>query len=297
MTERLEIAALDVPVEGGRLAAFALGRDGDGRPPVIAVHGITASSRTWLAVARALGHRVPLVAVDLRGRGASHVLPAPYGTAAHVADLLALLDRLELARAVLVGHSLGAYLVSRLAVEHPDRVSALVLVDGGLPIPGSQGVDPQEFIDGFLGPALARLRLRFASPEAYRNWWRAHPAIAGGDVAEPDLIAYADYDLIGEPPELRSAVLEPAVRADAAELAEAGQWAPALTVPATLLCAPRGLIDDPHPMQPLAEANRWASGAPERAAYPVDDVNHYTITLGATGAAAVAELIASTAGA
>ncbi len=294
MTDGPPIAPLSVAVDGGQLAAVRLGSGGAGSAPVIAVHGITSSSRAWLPVARALAGRVALVAPDLRGRGASHTLPPPYGTAAYVADLVALLDRLESARAVLVGHSLGAYIVARLAVEHPDRVSALVLVDGGLPIPEAQGVDPQQFADAFLGPALARLRLRFPSVEAYRDWWRAHPAIAAGDVAEEDLIAYADYDLIGEPPGLRSAVLETAVRADAAQLAEAGFWAPRLTVPATLLCAPRGLLDDPNPMQPLAQAEQWAAERPERRAQAIDDVNHYTITLGASGAAAVAEVIAAT---
>ncbi len=291
----MQIETLSVPVGGGQMAAFRLGRSEDGKPPVIAVHGITASSRAWLPVAQALAGRATLVAPDLRGRGASRALPEPYGTETHVADLVALLDRLELARAVLVGHSLGAYIVSRLAVEYPERVRALVLVDGGLPIPGSQDVDPQEFIDAFLGPALSRLKLRFASVEAYRDWWRAHPAVANGDVAEEHLNAYADYDLIGRAPELRSSVLEAAVRADAASLAEAGEWASRLPVPATLVCAPRGLLDDPHPMQPLGEAERWAADRPRRRAYRIDGVNHYTITLGAAGAAAVADLIASTA--
>jgi lipase len=294
VTDDPPIAPLSVSVDGGQLAAFRFGPGGPGDAQVIAVHGITSSSRAWLAVARALAGRATLVAPDLRGRGASHTLPPPYGTAAYVADLVALLDQLELARAVLVGHSLGAYIVSRLAVKHPDRVSALVLVDGGLPIPGAEGVDPQQFADALLGPALARLRLRFASVEAYRDWWRAHPAIAAGDVAEADLIAYADYDLIGEAPALRSAVLETAVRADVTELGEAGQWAPRLAVPATLLCAPRGMIDDLNPMQPMAQADRWAAERPERRARMIDDVNHYTITLGAAGAAAVAETIAST---
>jgi pimeloyl-ACP methyl ester carboxylesterase len=292
VADLVEIEARNVAVAGGELAAFQLGEAVEGRPPLLAVHGITSSSRAWLPVARALAGRANLVAPDLRGRGASHTLPPPYGTAAYVTDLVALLDRLELERAVLLGHSLGAYIVARLAIEHPERVSALVLVDGGLPIPGSQDVEPQQFVDAFLGPALARLRLRFASREAYRDWWRAHPAIAAGDVAEADLDAYADYDLTGEAPELHSAVLESAVRADALELASLGEWATRLAVPATMLCAPRGLLDDPHPMQPLAAANLWASERPERRAYPIDDVNHYTITLGAAGASAVAELIA-----
>ncbi len=127
------------------------------------MHGITANSHAWLAVARELAGRVRVVAPDLRGRGASNALPPPFGMAAHADDLRALLDQLGAERAVFAGHSLGGYIVARLAADHPDRVRAAVLVDGGLTIPSAgEGVDPQEFADAFLGPALARLRLTFA---------------------------------------------------------------------------------------------------------------------------------------
>jgi lipase len=170
------------------------------------------------------------------------------------------------------------------------------LVDGGLTIPGSDRVDPQTFIDAFLGPALARLKMTFPSRQAYRDWWRRHPAIAAGDIEESDLDAYADYDLTGEKPELRSAVSEAAVRDDAAELFEFGKPAHRLAVPATLLSAPRGLMDDPNPMQPPELVQAWAAEAPsERRAIVIEDVNHYTITLGARGAAAVADVIAAAA--
>jgi len=172
-----------------------------------------------------------------------------------------------------------------------------VLVDGGLPIPGTEGAEPQAFLDAFLGPALARLRMQFVSHEAYRDWWRAHPALAGGEVEDSDLVAYADYDLTGTEPELRSAVSEAAARADAAALFELGEDARRLTVPATLLCAPRGLQDDPNPMQPPALVREWAAEAPElRRAIEVPDVNHYTIVLGARGARAVAREVAAAAG-
>src|ERR1039458_9650695 len=83
---------LPVPVPGGTLVAFALaGADRQGRA-VRAIHGITANSQAWLAVARALGDQARLIAVDLRGRGASRTLPAPYGIAAHAADMLAVLE-------------------------------------------------------------------------------------------------------------------------------------------------------------------------------------------------------------
>ena len=167
---------LGVEVSGGRLAAFRLGAERASAPLVIAVHGITSNSRAWLPLARALDGRASVVAVDLRGRAASNGLPGPYGSSAHAADLLALADALEAEDIVVVGHSLGAYIVARFAVEHPQRVHTAILVDGGLTIPGSEGVDPQVFADGFLGPALARLKLTFPSRDAYHDWWRAHPA-------------------------------------------------------------------------------------------------------------------------
>ena len=277
---------LEVPVTGGSLAVYRLG---EAEPLVLAVHGITSSSRSWLAVARALGDSCSLLAPDLRGRAASRTLPGPYGIETYVRDLLAVLDTAETARPLVLGHSLGAYIVARLAADHPDRVSGAVLVDGGLTIPGSIEVEPQAFIDGFLGPALARLRLHFPSREAYRDWWRAHPAFAGArDVAPEDLAAYADHDLADDHP----SAVEEAVRTDAEELLVAADAAARLAVPATLLCAPRGLLDDPNPMQPLPLTEAWAAAAPEqRKALQVPDTNHYTIVLGAAGANAVANAI------
>jgi pimeloyl-ACP methyl ester carboxylesterase len=281
---------IDVDVPGGALATFRLG-DGDGSP-VLAIHGITSSSRSWCAVARALGGEATLIAPDLRGRGRSNELPAPYGIGAHVADMAAVIEHFGLGSAIVAGHSLGAYVAAQLAVERPDLVRAVLLVDGGLRIPGSQGADPQEFLEAFLGPALARLQMTFPSREAYRQWWLSHPAIGGADVDPADLAAYADHDLVGEQPKLRPAVAAQAVRADAADLFAIGDAARALELPATLLCAPRGLLDDPHPMQPLELCREWAAEAPElRTAIQVDNVNHYTIALGRRGAAAVAQAI------
>jgi len=290
-----QIDEREVAVAGGMLATFRFGPPGERAPSVLAVHGITGSSYAWLPLARALNGRATTFAPDLRGRGASGGLPGPYGIAAHVADLIAVLDQLELARpTVVVGHSLGAYIVARLAADHPDRIRAAVLVDGGLTIPGTDQVEPQAFLDAFLGPALARLKMTFASREAYRDWWRAHPAMQGGDVADADLAAYADHDLVGAPSKLRSCVAERAVRGDAADLFEMGAAAHRLTVPATLVCAPRGLLDEPNPMQPLALVREWAAGAPQqRRALQVRGVNHYTIAMGHAGASELAEVVAA----
>ena len=283
---------VDVKVAGGRLATFAMGAAPDVAPAVLAIHGITSTSRTWLAIARALGHRASLIALDLRGRGASNTLAPPFGIDAHVRDVIAVLDHYGLDRAVIAGHSLGAYIAAALATAHPERVKSLVLVDGGLTIPGSEDVDPEEFMEAFLGPTLARLKMTFPDLDAYRGWWAEHPALAGADIDPTDLTAYAAHDLVGEPGALRSSVNPAAVRDDGVDLFAVSDG-DGLRVPATLLCAPRGMVDDPHPMQPLHVVRAWAAQDPQRRrAIEVPDVNHYTIALGARGAAIVADAIA-----
>jgi len=283
------IDRLQVPVSGGELTAYRFGEPSGKLPAVLAVHGITGTSHAWLAISRELSGRASLIAPDLRGRGASNQLPAPYGIAAHVADLVALLDHLELEQLpLLVGHSLGAYICARLAADHPERVRSLLLIDGGLSLPVAENVDPQQFLDAFLGPAIARLRMTFENPDAYRDWWRAHPAFQRGDVLDSDLTAYADYDLVGEPPEMHSSVSETAIRGDAGDLFEMGAAAHRLDVDTLLMCAPRGLLDEPNPMQPLALCESWAAEAPgRRRVVQVPDVNHYTLVMGAGGAGAV----------
>ncbi len=286
------IDSLQVAVSGGELTAYRFGEPAE-LPGVLAVHGITGTSHAWLAVARELNGHAALIAPDLRGRGASNQLPAPYGIAAHVADLVALLDHLEIEQLpLLVGHSLGAYICARLAADHPERVRSLLLIDGGLSLPGIENVDPQRFLDAFLGPAIARLRMTFESREAYRDWWRVHPAFKSSDVLDSDLTAYADYDLVGDAPGLHSSVSETAIRGDAGDMFEMGEAAHRLEVQALLMCAPRGLLDEPNPMQPLPLGEAWAAEShARRRVVQVPDVNHYTIVMGAAGAGAVSDAV------
>jgi len=281
-----------VPVVGGTLAAWQQGPPAStGAPVVLAAHGITGSHVSWAPVQRLLGDDFTFVATDLRGRGRSNDIAGPFGMAAHSEDQLAVLDHLGTERAVIVGHSMGAYVMAGFAADHPDRVHGLVLVDGGISRPVPADVDVQSALEAVLGPALARLSQTFASRDEYHEFWRRHPAFGNGDVEDADLVAYADHDLIGDPPAMRSSVRADAVHADGADMYSAGDAAKQLTVDTLLLRAPRGLLDEPSPLIAADLAAEWAASRPDqRAVVEVDDVNHYTIVMG-RGAKTVASAI------
>ncbi|MET0903292.1 MAG: alpha/beta hydrolase [Acidimicrobiales bacterium] len=281
-------ASFDVPVAGGSLH---VGRWGAGDRVVLAAHGITGNHRSWQGVARALGPDISLVAPDLRGRGHSGKLTAPYGMRAHADDLVAVLDHLELDRAVLAGHSMGAYVGTTAATLHPSRWSHIVLVDGGIPLPLPPAVDPDAMLAGVLGPALARLEMTFPSRAAYHDFWRAHPAMGEPGTWNEDTEAWLDHDLVGTEPELRSSASLEAVRFDGTELLvdrEVRRAFNDITQPTVLLRAQRGLLNEVPPLFPDELIDPLRARWPIRLEMLVNDTNHYSILLAPRGAKVVA---------
>jgi pimeloyl-ACP methyl ester carboxylesterase len=276
---------LQAPVAGGTLRVARAGR-----PPeeaenvVLAVHGITSSLMAWRTVARDVTGRldVCLLAPDLRGRGGSARLPGPYGFATHTTDLLAVLDHAGVERAVLVGHSMGAYAVARLAAEHPERAAAVVLVDGGMPYPDAPEGDPDTVVEQVAAPLTERLHTTFASVDAYADHWVAHPAFK--DAWDDDVEAYAQYDVEGEPGSMRCVVSASSVTTDLREFLfdEATRVAlDRVRAPIHIVRADRGLLDEPD--KPLIAADFLSDFAAKRLDASVECVpkaNHYTVVLG-----------------
>jgi lipase len=177
---------------------LAVGRTGHGPDPVVAVHGITSQHRAFNAVARHLRHPDGMAAVDLRGRGDSGKPPSGYGFKTHASDLLRVLDHLGIERAVLAGHSMGAFVVEEVALAAPERVRALVLLDGGWPRPapapegGGSWDDPA--LRAGLARAFSRLTMTFPSPEAYLDFWFPGQGLTLERLPD-DLADYYRYDL------------------------------------------------------------------------------------------------------
>ncbi|WP_424217095.1 alpha/beta fold hydrolase (plasmid) [Streptomyces sp. BI20] len=103
-------------------------RGGPGRP-VVLPHELAGHAGEWDLVAERLAARHRVVAVDQRGHGASERRPEDRSRAAYVADVLAVLDSLDLREPVLVGQSMGGNAALSTAAAHPARAHAPVPVE------------------------------------------------------------------------------------------------------------------------------------------------------------------------
>jgi len=100
-----------------------------GAPAVVLLHGFASSLQTWDDWARDLERDHRVIRYDMPGFGLTGADPSgDYTDARAMAVLLALLDRLGVARASLIGHSMGGRIAWSFASLHPERVDRLVLV-------------------------------------------------------------------------------------------------------------------------------------------------------------------------
>src|ERR1700723_4623140 len=115
---------------------------GDG-PPLLLTHGYSSTSEMWQGQVEALSKHHKLVLWDMRGHGRSDYpdAPAAYSEALTVADMAALLDAVGANRAIVGGLSLGGYMSLAFYRAHPERVSALLIIDTG---PGFKKDDARE---------------------------------------------------------------------------------------------------------------------------------------------------------
>ncbi|MBU4465684.1 MAG: alpha/beta hydrolase [Actinobacteria bacterium] len=282
---------MDVSVAGGALRVGVW--DGpDDRDSVLVVHGVTASHRAWSLVAEQLDG-VRVIAPDLRGRGRSNKIEGGAGLTAHANDLAAVLDALDIDRIVVVGHSMGAFVAIVFAHLFPERVSRLLLVDGGLPLDVPPGLDPDALVARILGPTAARLSMRFDSPEAYRKLWRQHPAFAGQWSSA--LEEYLDYDLVDDGEGmLRPATSYQTTVDDTIDMNTGTALPDALEHvrhPARLITVPFGLQNEPPGLYAADYLERILPQFPGVRHERVDAFNHYTIVMSETGAAVVAAAV------
>jgi pimeloyl-ACP methyl ester carboxylesterase len=140
--------------------------------PVVLLHGLAGHAGEWDDLARALSPRYRVVAVDQRGHGASERHPHDVSRTAYVADVMAVVEQLDLRRPVLVGQSLGGHTAMLTAAAHSDLIGALVLVEAG---PGG----PNPNVRSEVGAWLDAWPTPFPSLPAATDFFGGGPVGAG----------------------------------------------------------------------------------------------------------------------
>jgi lipase len=261
---------------------LAYGRTGEGPDPVVALHGITAQHRAFNLLATMLTRPDGMIAPDLRGRGESGKPRIGYGLRAHAGDVVRVLDAAGIDRAVLVGHSMGAFVATATAVHHPGRVRALALLDGGWPrVPlgrPEDGPEPAPLRAG-LGKAFARLTMTFPDPDAYLEWWFPGAGITMAGLP-PALADYYRYDLAPVAGGWRPKASLAAARQDAALNARRGPAEADLAgirCPVILVRASQGFAPGTPPLFTPRVLERLRGALRVRSDLPLEGATHYSM--------------------
>lgn len=138
-------------------------------PPVLLVHGYTDNSRSFSLLAPHLADSFRLLAVDLRGHGASSAPECCYALTELAYDLHLMLDVLQIERASLVGHSLGSMVGQVFAARWPERLDRLVLIASA---PSMSEVAAR---DGWLWERIHALEAPIDPAAEFMQDWYANP--------------------------------------------------------------------------------------------------------------------------
>jgi len=192
-------------------------------PPLVFVHGAVGGKYVWQAQFEGLPDTLRLVAPDLPGHGASDPPPRPYDIADHARVVSALMEALELAPAVLVGHSMGGLIAQQVALDHPEQVAGLVLVSTGAKLPVSDLIfGAVEHAFDTLGDFMRQTSYGPDTPPEVVDRYTQGPLQCTADTARADFEACQGFDVRDRLAQIALPCLVLGGTADA--LVGAGRW-------------------------------------------------------------------------
>jgi pimeloyl-ACP methyl ester carboxylesterase len=153
-----------VDLPGGDLQIREDGRQAG--PPVVLIHGWTASIKWWDRITPQLISSYRLVRVDLLGHGGSEKPKDGYGVAQQADRVAAALGRLGVRRALIAGHSLGGEVAIALVARHPELARGLVVIDSK---PDQRFADPDLLATLSLKPVVGQAMKRIATDSAIKE--------------------------------------------------------------------------------------------------------------------------------
>ena len=137
---------------------------------VFLIHGLGDESDTWRHLIEPLSPYARVIAPDLPGFGRSEKPRIKYSLPFLTQTLLEFMDELQVERSILIGNSLGAIISQSMALEHPERIQGMVLIDGSMVQSNAQKVSLTNFL--FLLPGIGKWmynRLRSDPQSAYES--------------------------------------------------------------------------------------------------------------------------------
>jgi len=247
--------------------------------PVLCVHGITANCRCWDVVANALIPDYRIIAMDLRGRGQSEKPDGGYSLEYHLRDMICVLDDLQIDRAVIMGHSLGAFIGLAFAAQHPDRTDRLILVDGA----GDLSADQMNKVFVGIKPALDRLGQIFPSADAYLDKMKQAPYLHPWT---PVVETYCRYEIEEVDGGVRTNIDPAHIQEEAANVrkVDCASFYPRLQCKVLILRAPNGLLSQDDLLLPEDAVTKMTEQIPDARRFDVTDTNHYGILMKAHAA-------------
>lgn len=239
---------------------------------VICVHGITANCRSWDVVAPALAPRHRVLAMDLRGRGLSDKPARGYSLKQHLRDILCLMDDLGLEQAVLMGHSLGAFISLVFGAEYPERVDRIILVDGG----GKLSETQMDNVFAAIKPSLDRLGKVFSSSDAYIETMKAAPYIQPWSAATENYYLYELEDVEGG---VRCNIHPAHIEEEASNIRKVApeEFYEKVVCRVLILRATEGIVSQDDLLLPESVVEGMLREIPNAKRVDVEHANHYAI--------------------
>jgi pimeloyl-ACP methyl ester carboxylesterase len=243
--------------------------------PIVCLHGLAANCRYFDSLGERLTPDYRVIAYDLRGRGNSGKPTSGYNFIRHGADTEGFLDALSLKKVVLLGHSMGAGVAAWFTPNFPERVDALILIDGGGAGPGAGYDALRKQID----PIVARLRMKFPTEEDYV---RVCSLTLGQRTSPRYVQAVYKYDAFKNPDGTFSSKVSPeAVDEDWLKFPDVEMISgyARTKCPVLLLRAPEGFLGD-LPILPRAAAEMFVGLFPNCRLIDIEGTDHASILLG-----------------
>ena len=188
------------PVNGIRIWYATFGRG----EPVLLLHGGLANSNYWGNQVPPLARTYRVIVMDSRGHGRSTRDERPFGYDLMAADVLGLMDFLQLTKATIVGWSDGAILGLDIAIHHPERLTKLFAFAANSDPSGVADIAHSPVFNAYIARAEKEYQALSPTPDGYKSFldqiskmWETQPNLSVDElhsIAVPVWIVDADHD-------------------------------------------------------------------------------------------------------